>query len=109
VLVTVIARPSDERFVIDGGTKAFTADGADGVRFPGRGLVVGRPDLRLDLMTEEHGIGHLEGNERLRIGDRLEVIPLHVCSTVNMFDSAYGVRGGVVEREIAIAGRGKMR
>jgi D-serine deaminase-like pyridoxal phosphate-dependent protein len=109
VLVTVVARPSAERFVIDGGTKAFTADGVDGVRFPGRGVVVGRPDLRLDLMTEEHGIGHIEGEEHLSIGDHLEVIPLHVCSTVNMFDVAYGVRGDQVDHEVAIAARGKLR
>jgi D-serine deaminase-like pyridoxal phosphate-dependent protein len=109
VLATVVARPSAERFVIDGGTKSFTADGADGIRFPGRGVVVGRPDLRLDLMTEEHGIGHIEGDDKLSIGDRLEVIPLHVCSTVNMFDLASGVRGGVVDHEIAIAARGRMR
>lgn len=109
VLVTVVARSSAERFVIDAGTKAFTSDGADALRFPGRGVVVGRPKLRLDLMTEEHGIGHIEGDGDLRIGDRLEVIPLHVCSTVNMFDVAYGVRGGQVDHEIAIAARGKMR
>ncbi|MGE5460033.1 MAG: hypothetical protein ACM3WR_05340 [Solirubrobacterales bacterium] len=45
----------------------------------------------------------------MRIGDRLEVIPLHVCSTVNMFDEAIGVRGGAAVRTFAIAGRGKMR
>jgi D-serine deaminase-like pyridoxal phosphate-dependent protein len=109
VLVTVVARPSSERFVIDAGTKAFTADGVDGRRFPGRGVVVGRPELRLDLMTEEHGIGHLEGEAELRIGDRLEVIPLHVCSSVNMFDVAYGIRDDRVDHEVAIAARGKMR
>ena len=109
VLVTVVARPSAERFVIDAGTKAFTSDGADGPPFPGRGLVLGRPDLVLELMTEEHGIGRIEGGAELRIGDRLEVVPLHVCSCVNMFDTAVGVRGGRVEREIPIAARGRLR
>jgi hypothetical protein len=37
------------------------------------------------------------------------VIPLHVCSAVNLFDVAFGVRNRVVEREIAIAGRGKVQ
>jgi D-serine deaminase-like pyridoxal phosphate-dependent protein len=37
------------------------------------------------------------------------VVPLHVCSTVNMFDVAIGVRGAAVERELAIAGRGQLR
>jgi D-serine deaminase-like pyridoxal phosphate-dependent protein len=109
VLVTVVARPSAERFVIDAGSKTFTSDGGDGPPFPGRGVVAGRPDLRIDFMNEEHGVGHLEGDGVLEIGDRLEVIPLHVCATVNMFDRAAGVRGGVADRELAIAGRGRMQ
>jgi D-serine deaminase-like pyridoxal phosphate-dependent protein len=110
VLVTVIARPDAERFVVDAGSKAFSSDGADDApRFPGKGVVAGRPDLRLDFFTEEHGVGHLEGDGDLRIGDRLAVVPLHVCSCVNLFDVAFGVRDGAVERELTIAARGKMR
>jgi D-serine deaminase-like pyridoxal phosphate-dependent protein len=109
VLVTVVARPSAERFVVDGGSKAFSSDGGDGPRFPGRGVVVGRPDLRLDFFSEEHGVGHVEGDEDVAIGDRLEVIPLHVCSCVNLFDAATGVRGGRVDHEIPIAARGRSR
>ena len=106
VLATVVSRPDGERFVIDAGTKCFTSDGGDGPPFPGRGVVSGRPDLVLDFLTEEHGVGHGPG---VRIGDRLEVIPLHVCSAVNMFDTTYGVRGGEIVREFEIAGRGKVR
>ena len=60
-------------------------------------------------MNEEHAVGHRTDADDVRIGERLRVIPLHACATVNMFDVAVGVRGGVVEREIAIVGRGKMR
>jgi D-serine deaminase-like pyridoxal phosphate-dependent protein len=109
VLTTVVAHPTDERFVLDAGTKAFTSDGGDGPPFPGRGVVAGRPELVLDFMNEEHAVGHRGGADDVRIGDRLEVVPLHVCSTVNMFDEAFGVRGGEVVRTFAIAGRGKMR
>ncbi len=111
VLVTVVARPTDGRFVVDAGTKAFTSDGPGGEAsaFPGRGVVAGRPDLLLDFMNEEHGVGHIEGDGRLDIGERVEVIPLHACGCVNMFDVAYGVRDGAVEREFAIEGRGRMR
>jgi D-serine deaminase-like pyridoxal phosphate-dependent protein len=109
VLATVVSHPSEERFAIDAGTKCFTSDGGDGPPFPGRGVVAGRSGLRLDFMNEEHGVGHRTDADDVHIGDRLEVIPLHVCSCVNMFDVAYGVRDGVVERELAIAGRGKVR
>jgi D-serine deaminase-like pyridoxal phosphate-dependent protein len=109
VLTTVVAHPTDERFVLDAGTKAFTSDGGDGPPFPGRGVVAGRPELVLDFMNDDHAVGHLTGADDVLIGDRLEVIPLHVCSTVNMFDEAVGIRSGQVVRMFAIAGRGKMR
>lgn len=109
VLTTVVAHPSEDRFVIDGGTKAFSSDGGDGPPFPGRGVIAGRPGLRLDFMNEEHGVGHRTGEDDVRIGERLEAIPLHVCSCVNMFDVAFGVRDGKLVREFRIAGRGKVR
>jgi D-serine deaminase-like pyridoxal phosphate-dependent protein len=111
VLVTVVSRPARDRFVVDGGSKAFSSDGDVAPPFPGRGVVVGRPDLRLEFLSEEHGVGTIDGDGdgALAIGERLEVIPLHVCSCVNLFDVAYGVRGGEVERDIAIAGRGRSR
>jgi D-serine deaminase-like pyridoxal phosphate-dependent protein len=109
ILTTVVARPTAERFLIDAGTKSFSGDGGDGPPFPGRGVVAGRPELVLDFMNEEHGVGHIVGVAELRIGDRLEVIPLHVCSAVNLFDVAAGVRGGTVDHEIAVAARGKVR
>jgi D-serine deaminase-like pyridoxal phosphate-dependent protein len=118
VLATVVSRPWEDRFVLDAGTKSLSADGGDGPPFPGRGVVAGRPDLRLDFLTEEHGVGHVRaggtdaadpGDGDLAVGDQVRVIPLHVCSSVNLFDAALGVRGDAVERELAIAGRGKVR
>jgi D-serine deaminase-like pyridoxal phosphate-dependent protein len=110
VLTTVVARPWEDRFVIDAGSKSLTSDGGGGPPFPGRGVIVGRPDLRLDFLTEEHGVGHVEpGGGDVRIGDRLRVIPLHVCPCVNLFDAAAGLRGDRVERDLAIAARGRSR
>ena len=109
VLVTVVARPTAERFLVDAGSKAFSSDGEDGPPWPGRGVVLGRPDLVLDFLSEEHGVGHIEGGGQLAIGERLQVLPLHVCSCVNLFDTAVGIRGDRIDHEIEIAGRGRMR
>ncbi len=108
VLVTVVARPTAERFLVDAGSKAFSSDGEDGPSWPGRGVVLERPDLVVDFLSEEHGVGHIEGGGDLAIGERLQVIPLHVCSCVNLFDVAMGIRGEAVDHEIPIAGRGRM-
>lgn len=109
VLVTVVARPTAERFLVDAGSKAFSSDGGDGPPWPGRGVVLGRPDLTLDFMSEEHGVGHIEGDGDVVIGERLQVVPLHVCSCVNLFDTALGIRGDRVDHEIQIAARGRLR
>jgi D-serine deaminase-like pyridoxal phosphate-dependent protein len=107
VLATVVARPTAERFVVDAGSKCLTTDHMGSV--PGWMLVAGRPDLQLDFLSEEHGVGHRAGAGDLRIGDRLQLLPSHACTCVNLFDLAYGIRGDRVERELAIAGRGKVR
>jgi D-serine deaminase-like pyridoxal phosphate-dependent protein len=107
MLATVVAHPTDERFVIDAGSKCFTTDNMGTV--PDWLVVAGRPDLHMDFLSEEHGVGHRAGGDGASIGERLQVIPSHACACVNMFDVAYGVRDGRVEREFAIAGRGKVR
>jgi len=109
VLETVVAHPTPDRFVLDAGTKAFTSDGGDGPPFPGRGVIAGRPELRLDFMNEEHAVGSRTDEDDVRIGDRVQVVPLHACACINMFDVAYGVREDVLQREIAIGARGRMR
>jgi D-serine deaminase-like pyridoxal phosphate-dependent protein len=69
--------------------------------------VVGRPP-RLDFMAEEHAVGRVEAGSDMRMDDRLEVVPPHVCSCVNMFDHAYGVWDERVDRQIRVAARGRM-
>jgi D-serine deaminase-like pyridoxal phosphate-dependent protein len=107
VLVTVVARPTAERFVVDAGSKCLTTDNMGSV--PDWIVVAGRPDLHMDFLSEEHGVGHRAAGGDVRIGERLQLLPSHACATVNLFDVAYGVRGDRVERELQITGRGKVR
>lgn len=108
ILATVVARPTPERFVIDAGTKCFTSDG---VGRPDWLRVVGRDDIHMVFTSEEHGVGTIDlsmGGD-LRIGDKLRVIPSHVCPVVNLFDFAYVSRNDEVVGEFLVAGRGKVR
>lgn len=108
ILATVVGRPTPERFVIDAGTKCFTSDG---VGRPHWIKALGRDDLTMEFVTEEHGVGRFDpawGGE-LRIGDKLRFIPSHACPVINLFDFAYASRGDEVVGEIAVAGRGKVR
>ncbi|MGC2174507.1 MAG: alanine racemase [Acidimicrobiales bacterium] len=108
ILATVVARPSNDRFVIDAGTKAFTSDGAGR---PGWIRVVGRTDLTMSFTSEEHGVGAIDVEQggRLAIGDKLELIPSHICPVINLFDLACAVRGDEVVGELRVASRGMVR
>ncbi|MFF5205731.1 alanine racemase [Streptosporangium sp. NPDC000396] len=97
VVTTVVARPAPDRFVVDAGSKTLGA---------GEGTAVaGRPDLTLAFLSDEHGVWYGEGPQ---IGDRLELIPFHICPVVNLFDVAAGTRGGEVVQELPIAARGRV-
>lgn len=104
VLATVVSHPVPGRAVVDAGSKSLAMDPH---RDGGHGHVVGHPAVQVARLSEEHGVLEFAGNVPLRVGQRLELIPNHVCPAVNLFDRMYGVRGGRVECEIPIEGRGK--
>ncbi|MBL4644946.1 MAG: alanine racemase [Rhizobiales bacterium] len=83
VLATVVSLPAKGRAIIDAGSKVMTSDT---LGLEGFGLVVGHPDIKFTQLSEEHGT--LEGaTDKLKIGDRVSIIPNHICVVVNMFDT----------------------
>lgn len=105
VLTTVVSRPTDERAILDGGTKTFSSD-----RGLPMGVVIEHPEATIYMMNEEHGYLDVSAcTPRPRIGDRLRVIPNHVCGCINMHDQIFGVRGDAVEVVWQIQARGKVR
>jgi len=110
VLVTVVSRPAPDRAVIDAGTKLFTMDGNPTTLGTGRGWVIGHPGIALEWLTEEHGMLRLAPEEqRLRIGDRLEIVPVHCCGVISLTDEVAAVRGDRVESIWKVAARGQVR
>jgi len=110
VVVTVVSTAVPEHAIVDGGSKTFSSDryqAEDGVGF---GLVKEDHAAIVERLSEEHGILNVAQSEsRHRVGDRLSIIPNHVCTTLNMHDEVYGVRGEQVETVWRVAGRGKVR
>lgn len=110
VVVTVVSTAVSGRAIVDGGSKTFSYDRFQVGDGRGYGLVKEDPAVELERLTEEHGHLNVERSERhCRVGDRLSIIPNHVCTTVNMHDEIYGVRGGQVETVWRVEGRGKVR
>lgn len=89
--------------VIDGGTKCFPTDAAPGQPpyfYPGYAAVEGGGNLRLSRMNEEHGIVTAENGETgLHVGDVISLIPIHVCTAVNMQNSVYLLEDGQLRRQ----------
>lgn len=83
VVATVVSRPERTRAVIDSGSKALSADLRVG-GLAGYGIVLGHPGVKLDRMSEEHGVLISDGAIDLRVGDRVAVVPAHACTTVNL-------------------------
>jgi D-serine deaminase-like pyridoxal phosphate-dependent protein len=112
VVCTVVSRPTRDLAIIDGGSKTFATDvgpGAEPLNLEGYGHVVGYSGAVLERLTEEHGMLSVDEDCDLEVGDTLQIIPNHICSTVNLHDVVYIVgEDGSVE-ETRVAARGKVR
>ena len=109
VLATVVSTAVPGQAVIDAGTKALGREpmrGTDTV--DGFGCVLGHPDVIVKSMSEEHGMLDLtKSSWRPSVGDRVRIIPNHVCIVVHLNDVIAGVRGDVVETSWPVAARGR--
>lgn len=108
VLATVISRPNKDMLIIDAGSKCFGLDkGAHGISLiKGFGYVKSHPELIITDLSEEVAKVKIEENTDVKVGDKLEVIPNHACSSANMTNFLVGHRNGTIERAIYIDVRG---
>jgi D-serine deaminase-like pyridoxal phosphate-dependent protein len=61
-------------------------------------------------MNEEHGYIDITRAEReFSIGERVRIIPNHICVAVNLHEQVYGIRGEQVEEVWKVEGRGKLQ
>src|SRR3712207_9570715 len=82
--------------------------GAEPLNLKGFGHVAGYPGVVLERLTEEHGMLALDRGCDLQVGDTLQVIPNHICSTVNLHDEVYLLDGSDTVQEVRVAARGKI-
>ena len=108
---TVVSTPAEDYAVLDGGTKTFPTDVAPEVPpyfYPGFAVVEGREDLHLLRMNEEHGIVTSDkGVTGLHIGQKIPLIPVHVCTAINFQNSVYLLENGVLTKQ-PVAARGML-
>jgi len=104
VLSTIVSHPTLDRAIIDAGSKSLSSDTLGLADF---GELAGRPDARVTGLSEEHGTlkGDIAG---LKVGDKVRVIPDHVCVVSNLFDEVHLISGDDVIDILPVAARGKL-
>jgi D-serine deaminase-like pyridoxal phosphate-dependent protein len=102
VLSTIVSHPTPRHITCDAGHKSVSADA--GVPTCS---VIGQPDLNPLKPSEEHlPIESLSEENIPRIGDKLYLIPRHICPTVNNFDQALFVVNGRISTVEPVTARG---
>lgn len=112
VLATVISRPTAERVIMDVGAKGLTMqERTKGIcATPGKGTIQEFPSVHIFAVYDEHAIIYdREFREKVRIGEKLRIIPVHICPVCNLYDSATLISGDDVVEEIPILCRGKLK
>jgi D-serine deaminase-like pyridoxal phosphate-dependent protein len=86
-------------YILDAGSKAISRDF-------GTPVIKGRPEEKVDKLSEEHTKVLCESMPA-RVGDLREVLPAHCCATMNLHRQCLGVRQGKVETVWPIEASGR--
>jgi D-serine deaminase-like pyridoxal phosphate-dependent protein len=110
VVTTVVSRPAADRIVVDAGSKVLTSDRmlvADPPLSFGR--VWGHDDWDVVRLSEEHGVLSVPPEATVRIGDRLAIVPNHICPAINLASYVSVAEGGRFADRWPVAARGLVR
>lgn len=107
VHATIISRPTKDRAILDCGTKSLTSDPVAPEVGRGYGLILEYPDAVIERLNEEHGMVDLSGCTRQpEIGERVRVLPNHVCVVSNLHNRVLAMQNGKIVDTLTIAARG---
>ncbi|PQO25611.1 alanine racemase [Blastopirellula marina] len=88
VIATVVSTAVAGKAVVDAGTKALASDRNWIVPDSGFGHVIEYPEAKIVRLSEEHGeIDFSKCSSRPGIGERVAIIPNHICPCLNLHDS----------------------
>jgi len=102
VLTQVVSKPNPDKIVVDAGRKAISYD--YGTPIPKK------QDVEYLRGSSEHlELNISDASEQISVGDKLELIPPLMDTTVNLYDNMMGVRNGVIEEIWEVQARGKLK
>lgn len=113
VLATVMSKPTEERVILDVGAKGLTMQSrSEGIcAVEGMGNILEYPGTHIKLMYDEHAIIYdKKFHDAVKVGDKVRIIPVHICPVVNLYDKMNIIgEDGEVEEVLDIACRGKLQ
>jgi D-serine deaminase-like pyridoxal phosphate-dependent protein len=105
---TVISNARPGQIVIDAGSKTLTSDRCSPAPDSGYGHVAELPNAKITVLSEEHGQVDISAcDQRPKVGERLTVIPNHICPCVNLQDQVWWQENGELE-SIPVDARGRV-
>jgi 3-hydroxy-D-aspartate aldolase len=99
ILTSVMSHAKADKAIVDAGLKAQSVDS-------GLPVIYGRDDVKYVKCSDEHGVV-MDPEGKLKVGDKLKLVPGHCDPTCNVNDWYVGVRGGKVEVVWPVSARGK--
>lgn len=108
VVCTVISDAVPDKVVLDAGTKTLTSDRNGPRPDSGHGCIVQYPAAKIVRLSEEHGeVDVSQCEKRPKLGERVEVIPNHICPCVNLHDAVW-LKTGTELHRLPVDARGRL-
>lgn len=103
-VTTTVVSHAGGRAVLDAGSKVLGADRA--AYATGYGRLLDQPGARIVALSEHHAVVDLAGAPLPRLGERVRVVPNHVCAAVNLADCLWVEEHGTL-RDWPVSARGR--
>lgn len=98
ILTSVMSHAKADKAICDAGLKVQSVDS-------GLPFIYGRDDVKYVKCSDEHGV-IADPDAKLKVNDKLKLVPGHCDPTCNVHDWYVGVRGGKVEALWPVTARG---
>jgi D-serine deaminase-like pyridoxal phosphate-dependent protein len=112
ILATVVSTAVPGQVVLDAGSKTLTSDRCGPAPDSGHGHVMDYARAKITKLSEEHAQVDVSACDRApKVGDRVIVIPNHICPCINLQDQVYWFEDGYEKgkpRVLPIDARGKV-
>ena len=109
VLATVVSTAVPGQVVLDAGSKTLTSDPCGPAPESGHGYLVEYPQATITKLSEEHAQVDITACDRAaKVGERVTIIPNHICPCINLHDQVWWREPGEVPRPLWIDARGKV-